>query len=125
MKKQVELLRVTNPHKEGESFLVSRRMLDEQGAWSSLEKIKELHLNRFDLERNIELAVDHKALLSELLRDWTELQFQLQDIWGFKRDATRHKWWYLPNCSCSKIDNNWRYPSEEYVMSLECKIHGE
>lgn len=63
----------------------------------------------------------HESLLMEKL---TDLEFQLQEAWGFSRDSTKHSYqWKLSKCSCGGllgngmawIDKNCPYHSE-YMM---------
>ena len=63
-------------------------------------------------------------LLRDWASEWTRVQFDLQKLWGFPQNATYHKWWYLPQCTCPKIDNEDRYPIGFYYISEGCPIHG-
>ena len=87
-----------------------------------LERIKFLNKMRILLEARLTEVTD-PYLIDLLYRAWTENEFKLQDAWGFPRNSKFHKSWYIPACSCPKMDNDDMYPTGLMVMSADCKIH--
>lgn len=88
-----------------------------------IKKIEELHLKRKDYYNRMEIApVDD---LKEWDRLLTELEYDLQELWGFPMDSKYHKFWERPHCLCPKMDNRDRYPSGYYVINEECPLHGK
>lgn len=85
--------------------------------------IEELHIKRdklFDkMARN-----NNKEKLKEMDKECREIEFALQDAWGFEREDKFHKFWLRPHCCCPKLDNEDRYPTGYYVMSDNCPLHG-
>lgn len=83
--------------------------------------INGLHLLR---ERYASLFLDaSKDMKEQYLYLFDEIEFTLQDLWGFERDKKFHKFWELPGCECPKMDNDDAYPHGRYIYSLGCPIH--
>lgn len=52
-------------------------------------------------------------------------EYELQELWGFNRDRSRHTYWLVnPTCSCPKMDNNDCYGQEVKWYSEYCPWHG-
>ena len=100
--------------------LVERQNLLEVDVYN----IKSLHIDRLAIEDEM-MDTDDKELLKALAKDWTNVQFLMQDAWGFARDSNYHRWWTLPKCKCASMDNDDAYPSGQYWYSSECPIHGD
>jgi hypothetical protein len=62
--------------------------------------------------------------LANLDKDCDDIEYRLQDLWGFTRDSAYFKRWYRPRCTCPKMDNNDRYPTEHYITTMDCPLHG-
>lgn len=105
------------------SHYINPYLLEKQKAWGKLETIKELHEFRLVIHSMIQETKGHNKLAS-LVRDLTEIEFKLQQLWGFKRDGRFHKWWNTPMCTCPKMDNEDSYPSGNYVVTKDCLLHG-
>ena len=99
-------------------YLIEKQNLSEVDVYN----IKSLHVDRLAIEDEMK-DTDDKVLLKTLTKDWTNIQFLLQDAWGFERDANYHRWWTLPKCKCASMDD--AYPSGHYWYSSECPIHGD
>ena len=120
MKMSVEDRTVTNGKF---CIVISAPMLDKMDAWDNLDLIKKLHLRKLRLYVNIQAENDPDKLkgFAELI---TDVEFELQDAWGFKRSADHHKFWDTPKCLCPKIDNNDSYPFGYYTVTSSCPLHG-
>jgi len=53
-----------------------------------------------------------------------QLEYTLQELWGFPKDSSWHRFWDRPKCTCPKLDNDDRYPSPVYIINPDCKVHG-
>ena len=54
----------------------------------------------------------------------TELEFELQRLWGFSQDEEFHKYWLnIGSCSCPKMDNMDRLGYGR-IINLGCPLHG-
>lgn len=105
-------------------IIVSKMLLDRQNCWDNLPTIKELHVERMELEFMMDSTIDPNEL-KFLFEFWQDNQFRLQDAWGFERDATKHRFWYVPRCTCPKMDNDDRYFVGMYYISVSCPVHGD
>lgn len=92
-----------------------------------VKKIKILHRRRlcvFEQMSELDPQTDQQEL-RRLADEVQDIEFELQDAWGFKRDAANHTWWWkVPHCKCPKLDNHDRYGIREKVISGDCVIHG-
>jgi len=62
-----------------------------------------------------DLAVYYKKL--------TDIEYNLQTLYGVPEDIKFHKFWNTPMCTCPKIDNIENYPSEDPFFDKNCPIH--
>ena len=54
----------------------------------------------------------------------TELEFELQRLWGFPQDKEFHKYWLsVGHCECNTIDNLERLGYGR-ISNLGCPVHG-
>jgi len=53
-----------------------------------------------------------------------EIEFNLQELWGFEKNKNYHRFWERPYCTCPKMDNDDAYPYGLYVISSSCILHG-
>lgn len=107
---------------ENKSILINQGLLTRQECWSNLELIKRLHYQRLELEemmRNTDVVEELKSLDDF----WTENQFELQEAWGFDRNAKYHKFWTVPKCECPYMDNEDMYAFQQ-IINLNCPVHG-
>lgn len=98
---------------------ISRGLSDEL-----LEYLKHLHCECYQLEQDIYNALGDTARVKIGLARWHEIQFHLQYVWGFKKDINYHRFWDMPGCTCPLMDNDDAYPTGNYVINMECPIHG-
>ena len=52
------------------------------------------------------------------------IEFELQELWGFERNARYHRFWNRPWCSCPKMDNEEAYGLNRAFVSGHCPLHG-
>ncbi len=99
--------------------LVEQRNISDE----FLERIKKLHLKRFKVKEKMINTDDHSRLrvLANTIKD---LEFELQDLWGFERDYSMHDWFDVPKCTCPKMDNRERKGTDYQIISINCPIHG-
>jgi hypothetical protein len=100
--------------------LAERRNISDE----SLERIKKLHLKRFQVKEEMTKTCDRSRLgmLANMIKD---IEFELQDLWGFERDYSMHDWFDVPKCTCPKMDNRERKGTGYQIISLDCPIHGD
>lgn len=71
---------------------------------------------------------DYKSLPNKTLKkigdEITEIEFKLQELWGFPKDRASHTHWLRPiKCKCPKLDNKDAW-GHEYYINEECPLHG-
>lgn len=99
--------------------LVKTQGIDE----TTLAEIKDVHQLRLAI-MDLMFKTDSRPLLKSLAKDLTICEFELQSLWGFKKNRGYHRFWLIPKCECPKMDNEDRYPNRAYVISTKCPIHG-
>lgn len=109
---------------EGEPKLrLNAKLLEKQGIDAEgLEVIKNLHVEKL-ATLNL-MTLSQGSNLKSLAGRLTELEFLLQDAWGFERNINYHRFWLTPQCSCARMDNEMAYPTGCYSRNLSCKVHG-
>jgi len=106
------------------SVTLNKGMLDRQNCWDNLDRIKFLH--KFKLVVLRKMRDTDKSDVSGLhrCRDIvTNIEFKLQEAWGFEANANFHQFWKLPHCDCPELDNMDAYPYRSYV-NMSCVLHG-
>lgn len=55
-----------------------------------------------------------------------DLEYQMQEVWGFERNANYHTWWLKPkHCKCPKMDNTDPcYYGRGKIITEDCPLHG-
>lgn len=89
-----------------------------------VNEIKKFHVARNGLFHAAELLAEQGRYEEvRLLQDaMHEVEFKLQELWGFDKDKDRHTFWYrLPHCACPKMD---QMPGR-HTINLNCPIHGD
>lgn len=105
--------------------MINRRLAIQMNlTLEQISIIEELHIKRDELFSKM-ASIDNKEELKEMDKKCREIEFALQDAWGFEREDRFHKFWIRPHCRCPKLDNEDRYPTGYYIMSDACPLHGE
>jgi hypothetical protein len=100
-------------------YLAERQAITKE----QLIKLKELHIDRHLIEQQLEQA--HRVEdIQMLFKEWTRLQFRLQENWNFPKNADFHPSHRLPHCSCgATMDNDERLGTPFRVVTIGCPIH--
>lgn len=99
-----------------------------------------------DLHKLAEIQVQHIDVLSKQLQNATssysakacvyllrhanlhlaEIEYRLQEMWGFKQDSKYHTWWLkCTECTCPKQDNmDPLYYGSGHIYIDTCPVHG-
>lgn len=104
-------------------YMMNKQLLDQQNAWHNLDLIIETHWLKLVIY-DMMLDTEDPKLLKSLAKDLTEIEYELQKLWGFPLDANYHKFWEYPKCECPVMDNEDRYPHSR-IMNLNCPLHGD
>ena len=63
---------------------------------------------------------------ANILKELTELEFQLQENWNFPKNINHHKYQYfLEDCECPIIDNLERLGTPYKIANQKCPYHGD
>lgn len=105
-----------------------------------LAQISKLHKKRKKLFKQAENIIKNKnnprkiefynqnifaSKLKKIAKEVEKIEFALQKKWKFKKTRDRHTWWfYIPGCTCPKIDNKERMYTGIRIYSENCPIHG-
>lgn len=104
-------------------YYINVNLLKAQNKLSKLNEIKDLHYLKLEIYEAIKETRD-LDLLKWFAIELTELEFNLQKVWGFDRDLRFHRFWITPKCTCPKLDNEDAYPTGFYSYNLNCPLHG-
>jgi len=117
----------------GNAVLLNWNLAREKNlTWPQMQVIMQLHKERVEIlkkmqrkvrrkskvERPVRKSRCHNTLISLAVR-MEQIEYQLQEAWGFEKDRTLHTWWYkVPSCKCGLT-----LPLKRIISSL-CPIHG-
>lgn len=89
-------------------------------------KIGQLHYSRKLLHDAIAqaIAAGNKTVARAIAKALPEIELELQKLWKFKQDINYYKFWYVPGCSCCKLDSDDNFPYGPYYINNGCNIHG-
>lgn len=92
---------------------------------ATCETLADLHRQKHSLISDM-LGCDRSenVKLHELDNLIGEVEYKLQETWGFTQDDNWHRTWLLPHCECSAAANITAYPCHK-IISPKCPVHGE
>lgn len=103
LRDRVDESRITNPDNLNN---LKKCLKDKLKVFDKIEKSKDNDLHRY-----------YKIL--------TDIEYNMQLLYGEKEDISFHRFWETPKCTCPKIDNLEIYPSVNPVFDDKCPIHGK
>jgi len=115
---------------QGKAHYLSPTMVREKDlSPETIQKIKDLHCllgDFFEEVKKIDLGAD-KIKTRNLMDLIEDTEFELQEAWGFPKDARFHTHWLrIPGCSCAKMDNlDIAYRGRGKIINGGCPIHGD
>ena len=101
-----------------ERLIIQKGLNDDQ--ITHILKLHELKLAIFYMMEKKEDSEELKSLADRV----TQVEYRLQDAWGFPRNIDYHRFWEMPKCTCPKMDNDDAWPSGHYVINFGCPVHG-
>lgn len=104
-------------------YYLNSMLLYRQNAWPRLEELKELHSLKLLMYELIEESTD-RLFIRSIAKDIEQIEYKLQEVWGFDIDSKYHIFWEYPKCTCPKLDNRDRYPNGYYIIDVHCPLHG-
>lgn len=107
----------------GRELRINKSLAEEKGLTDdALLKIQELYFLR-EATKDLMAKVENLDLLPGLADVLTDLEFQLQDLWGFGRNPNYHNWFDVPRCTCPKMDNKDSLGSSTRYHDGICPVH--
>lgn len=105
----------------GKRYGVPFSLIEAQGIrFEQLCKIIELQKEREDL---FEIMRRGGITLAKIAaKQVTQIEYELQNLWGFSLDFGYHKHWNHPGCKCPQMDNRDMYPYGA-IISGGCELH--
>lgn len=88
-----------------------------------LNELKELHVQKLILFKAME-ETDDPVLLKAYANNFEQIEFAMQQCWGFEMDRNHHRWFEVPKCTCPKMDNADRIGTPYRIHTADCPIHG-
>lgn len=102
-------------------YFIELKGIDE----ATCEIIADLHRQKQSLIADM-MACDRseKTKLHIIAEHISDIEYELQEAWGWVRDDLWHRTWLLPHCECSTTANISAYPHHRFV-SPKCPVHGK
>ena len=111
-------------HIQKYNVILNDSLVHDKGVSASkVEAIKQVHQLKnviFTMADN----TDNIDALRMLANMYTNIEFQLQDLWGFHKNIDFHSFWKFPKCTCPQLDNEDALGTEYHVYNADCPIHG-
>ncbi len=110
--------------------LYNVRLLKMNGGEDTPERrqtIIDIHIDRHKLLEDYRATdVTDKSRFVELNERMVQIEYRLQDAWGFPRDPNYHSYWFqVHHCTCPKLDNMDFLGSEARYINFSCPVHGK
>jgi len=93
-------------------------LVDETDDVDSLKKCLLEKLKIYD-----EIGNSKDKNLTKYSKKLSDVEFNLQLLYGVDEDEKFHRFWETPKCTCPKIDNVVKFPNGNYIFDKTCPIH--
>lgn len=106
---------------------INLHLLRKQKAECNLDKIVDLYITKnsiFEKMQELEPIPKNKIKLIMLSYESIEVEKKLQYLWNFAYNENYFRFWEIPHCTCSSLENRDNYPTGPYWYSQDCIIHG-
>ena len=102
-------------------LLIARQKLNND----DLDKIVELHGELHEVFDEMEKNEHDVPKLRNLALVVKQLEFDLQEAWGFDKNEDWHSWWFqVPHCTCPNLDNFDLIGTRLRIINDGCPVHG-
>ena len=99
-------------------------LLKNNGKEYNLEALKEVYIKLFKTFEKME-QTDNPITLFRLNKYITELEFEMQELWGFPINEDNHRYWFMcPKYTCPQMDNYVSIGTNYRYYGINCVIHG-
>ena len=108
----------------GKTIYLNKLLIERQGVDAkTVDELRSKHYRRLQLLEKME-NTDDPVSLKTLNKSIIEIDFKLQELWGFPQDPNYHRWWEVPKCVCPHLDNIDNYGTKYRITRGDCPIHG-
>lgn len=105
-------------------YYINKKLCDMQKlSEDNIRGIVQKHIQKLMMFEQME-ETDDPNKLKELAQIVNDIEFDLQELWGFALDENFHEWYLVPKCTCPKLDNIDRRGTKYRIFSGDCPIHG-
>ena len=112
-------------HVSNKLYMINQNLVNRQKvSGENVKRIVKLQTIRKYFYDFIELS-DDKEEIRRLDRIITQIEFQIQKLWGFPENKNFHRWFDVPKCSCPKLDNADSLGSKFRTINPNCILHGQ
>lgn len=109
----------------GKKIRLNIRLVNRQGlTFGDIALIKSLHKKKAKLFKKM-TAETEASKIKAYAKQAKELEFLLQEAWGFPKDESFHPWYEVPHCSCAKLDNQDYRGTKYKSISSDCIVHSQ
>ena len=92
----------------------------------NLEKLKNCLLEKLKIYDIIESSESlNNKQLKQYYKKLTNIEYDMQVLYGEDEDINFHNFWETPKCTCPKIDNLEMQGSGKPIFDNKCPIHGK
>jgi len=88
----------------------------------NLDKLKNCLIEKLKIHDVIQNSDED---LKQYYKKLTDIEYNMQLLYGEVEDIDFHRFWETPKCTCPKIDNLEIYPSNKPIFDDKCPIHGK
>jgi len=111
-----------------DKFLVKYKEQRDRVQESRIKDINNLPKLKICLEEKLKIydtIENSNDNLNQYYKKLTDVEYNMQMLYGEKEDISYHIFWETPKCTCPKIDNLEIYPSENPIFDNNCPIHNK
>lgn len=101
------------------AYLIKKHGISDE----TVSLILHSHYYKSQLYEEME-ELDYPPDLKEFAKKIEELEFYMQELWGFPKNSAYHRFWEVPHCYCRSQDNWDAYGSGVRYYSSSCPVHG-
>ncbi len=112
--------------------MLNKRLVEQQDLKPfEIEKLHELHETKEQLFKIMQYLDPKLGPDCQTLRIYVKLleslEYDMQRVWKFPQDKTRHTWWNrAPHCNCRQTAEGFKMLGfKGRVINDKCPLHGE
>ena len=107
------------------SSSLNYKLLIQNKKEENVDVLKEKYIEMFKYFEKLE-NTDNYFVLNDIMQKIEEIEFEMQELWGFKKDRNMHRYWFDNGvCSCPRMDNYDNLGTPYRIYHSECVLHGD